>query len=201
MIGPTFSEMLPKNRHIDEGQALVIDNHVNSGISIRETYESMSWAVGGRQNLTFLKDDLKNYIQTKRQLEMIPGEATVITNWLREQSLTKPGFYYDIQVDDKEELTSMFWADPTMISDYSLFGDFVSFDTTHRTNNKYRPLGMTFYRFLYLIILYMCVLQIIHLFWAYYDCCIKFQASNVTIMPVPYCPSSPFLVSRINVYI
>ncbi|KAL7213824.1 hypothetical protein ACSBR2_016372 [Camellia fascicularis] len=39
-------------------------------------------------------------------------------------------------------ITNIFWADHEMITDYELFGDAVSFDTTFRTNKEYRPLAL-----------------------------------------------------------
>jgi zinc finger SWIM domain-containing protein 3 len=78
---------------------------------------------------------------TIRQKEMVVGEATVIQEFFRNEALSKPSFYYDIQVDAAEDIASIFWSDEIMQLDYSLFGDVISFDTTYRTNNKYRPLG------------------------------------------------------------
>ena len=72
---------------------------------------------------------------------MIHGEGTVLMNFFRKQARDRPGFYYDVQVDDREKIASIFWADAQMIADYGLFGDFVSFDTTYRTNKAHRPFG------------------------------------------------------------
>jgi zinc finger SWIM domain-containing protein 3 len=72
---------------------------------------------------------------------MVVGEATVIQEFFRNEAHSKPSFYYDIQVDAEEDIASIFWADGIMQHDYSLFGDVISFDTTYRTNNQYRPLG------------------------------------------------------------
>ena len=44
-------------------------------------------------------------------------------------------------IDEDEHITNVFWSDHAMQSDYAIFRDFVSFDTTYRTNNENRPLG------------------------------------------------------------
>ncbi|GAA0148060.1 hypothetical protein LIER_42981 [Lithospermum erythrorhizon] len=62
--------------------------------------------------------------------------------WLRDQSISKPGFFFDIELDDERRIHSVFWTDAVMISNYTKFGDFVSFDTTYRTNDTARPLGI-----------------------------------------------------------
>lgn len=43
--------------------------------------------------------------------------------------------------DDDDCMTNVFWSDHDMRNDYALFGDFVSYGTTYRTNDKHRPLG------------------------------------------------------------
>ncbi|CAN0925412.1 Protein FAR1-RELATED SEQUENCE 7, partial [Linum grandiflorum] len=39
-------------------------------------------------------------------------------------------------------IESLFWADGRMQMDYHYFGDSISFDTTYRTNDMFRPLGL-----------------------------------------------------------
>ncbi|XP_039684980.1 protein FAR-RED IMPAIRED RESPONSE 1-like [Medicago truncatula] len=109
-------------------------------MSMRTSYEVLGQGVGGMENLPFRFSDLKNYLMTIRQKEMVVGEATVIQEFFRNEALSKPSFYYDIQVDAEEDIGSIFWADGFMQLDYSLFGDVISFDTTYGTNNQYRPL-------------------------------------------------------------
>ncbi|GAA0168374.1 hypothetical protein LIER_23103 [Lithospermum erythrorhizon] len=89
----------------------------------------------------FLRKDLKNYLFLLNKRAIGPGEATVLQSWFRKQA-SRNGFYYDIQVDLDGAIYSIFWADSIMHADYALFGDFVSFDTTYRTNKSYRPLGV-----------------------------------------------------------
>ncbi|KAK2352440.1 protein FAR1-RELATED SEQUENCE [Trifolium repens] len=122
-----------------QGQLAVINS--KAGMSMRTSYEVMGQGVGGTENLPFRFSDLKNYLMTKRQKEMVVGEATVIQEFFRNEALSKPSFYYDIQVDAAEDIASIFWADGIMQLDYALFGDVTSFDTTYRTNNQYRPLA------------------------------------------------------------
>ncbi|CAJ2670018.1 unnamed protein product [Trifolium pratense] len=122
-----------------QGQLAVINS--KAGMSMRTSYEVMGQGVGGTDNLPFRFLDLKNYLMTNRQKEMLVGEATVIQDFFRNEALSKPSFYYDIQVDAAEDIASIFWADGIMQLDYALFGDVISFDTTYRTNNQYRPLA------------------------------------------------------------
>ena len=105
-------------------------------------YDFLVKAAGGFKEVGFTKTDMKNMLNKKRQIQMVKGEATVLMNWFRQQSRDRPGFYYEVQVDKKEQIASIFWADGQMIVDYDHFGDFLSFDTTYRTNKASRPFGM-----------------------------------------------------------
>ncbi|KAK2355663.1 hypothetical protein QL285_093055 [Trifolium repens] len=135
------SHYLRSFREVNEVQGQLALINSKAGMSMRTSYEVMGQGVGGTGNLPFRFSDLKNYSMTARQKEMVVGEATVIQEFFRNEARSKPSFYYDIQVDAAEDIASIFWSDGIMQHDYSLFGDVISFDTTYRTNNQYRPLG------------------------------------------------------------
>ncbi|XP_058784869.1 protein FAR-RED IMPAIRED RESPONSE 1-like [Vicia villosa] len=99
-------------------------------MSIRCSFQVMRQIAGGSKNLGYCFQDLKNFLTTVRQKEMVIGDAT----------MRNPSFYYDIQVDSEENIASIFWSYAIMQQDYELFGDLISFDTTYRTNTEYRPL-------------------------------------------------------------
>lgn len=85
-----------------QGQLAVINS--KAGVSMRTSYEVMGQGVGGTKNLPFRFSDLKNYLMTIRQKEMVVGEAIVIQEFFRNEALSKPSFYYDIQVDAAEDI-------------------------------------------------------------------------------------------------
>ncbi|CAN0919834.1 hypothetical protein LINGRAHAP2_LOCUS31689 [Linum grandiflorum] len=51
-------------------------------------------------------------------------------------------YYVDTQEDNNDYIKSILCSDGQMRADYKVFGDFISFDTTYRTNEHYRPLAM-----------------------------------------------------------
>lgn len=83
--------------------------------------------------------DNSNYLYTKRMRDLKKGDAQVLYNFLKAKQLEDPSFFYAIQVDEKEQLTNLFWADERSIVDYTYFGDVVSFDTTFQTNKYDMP--------------------------------------------------------------
>jgi zinc finger SWIM domain-containing protein 3 len=132
---PERSRYLRSFREVIEVQRQLALINSKAGMLMRTSYEVMGQGVGGTVNLPFRFSDLKNYLTTIRQKEMVVREATIIEEFFKNETLSKPSFYYDIQVDATEDISSIFWADGIMQLDYSLFGDVISFDTTYRTNN------------------------------------------------------------------
>jgi zinc finger SWIM domain-containing protein 3 len=66
--------------------------------------------------------------------------------YFHDKIIENPLFQYALQMDCKEHITNIFWADVKMIMDYAHFDDVVSFDTTFETNKESRPFGV-FVRF------------------------------------------------------
>ncbi|XP_058734030.1 protein FAR1-RELATED SEQUENCE 5-like [Vicia villosa] len=138
---PEHSHYLRSAREISEPQKQLAIINSKSGMSVRSSFQVMRQIAGGSKNLGYCFQDLKNFLTTVRQKEMVIGDATIIQEYLRNEALRNPSFYYDIQVDSEENIASIFWSDAIMQQDYELFGDLISFDTTYRTNTEYRPLA------------------------------------------------------------
>lgn len=83
----------------------------------------------------------KNYLRSKREHDLKQGEAGSLLDYFHNQISESPSSFFRVQMDVEDQITNIFWADAKMILDYGLFGDVVFFDTTYRTNNKYRPFG------------------------------------------------------------
>jgi zinc finger SWIM domain-containing protein 3 len=114
----------------------------DSGIAPKVAHEFLGRYVGGASNLGYTHRDYKNYLRTKRQREMMYGEAGSLLKYFQDKSLENPSFQYATQMDCQEQITNIFWADAKMIVDYAHFGDVITFDTTFGTNKEYRPFGV-----------------------------------------------------------
>ncbi|XP_030936182.1 protein FAR1-RELATED SEQUENCE 5-like [Quercus lobata] len=133
--------MLPSQRIITDIQAIEIELADNSGIPPKLAHELMSRQVGGRENLGFTKQDHKNYLRTKRKIDLQQGEVGGLLNYFLSQVSENPSFFFRVQLDVEDQITNIFWADAKMIFDYGIYGDVVFFDTTYRTNKECRPFG------------------------------------------------------------
>ncbi|KAK9705025.1 hypothetical protein RND81_07G027800 [Saponaria officinalis] len=133
---------MSSQRKITETQAISIELADASGIKPRAAHELHVAQVGKSSNLNYTHRDHKNYLRSKRQKDLMYGEAGSLLKYFHEQTLENPSFQYSIQLDSEEQITNIFWADVKMLIDYSLFGDKLAFDTTFGTNKENRPIGV-----------------------------------------------------------
>ncbi len=57
--------MMPSQQKISEAQSLEIDLHDDSGIKLKDSYEFMGRQAGGKDVISYTKQDQKNYIHNK----------------------------------------------------------------------------------------------------------------------------------------
>ncbi|XP_028067917.1 protein FAR1-RELATED SEQUENCE 5-like [Camellia sinensis] len=139
---PQCTHLIPSQRKLCQAQALKVDIANDTGISLKASHDLISALAGGKENLRFTREDQKSYLRGKRQRNLQYGEAGSLLRYFQQQAAENPYFYYAIQLDVDEMITNIFWVDHEMITDYELFGDAVSFDTTFQTNKEYRPLAL-----------------------------------------------------------
>ncbi|XP_043703788.1 protein FAR1-RELATED SEQUENCE 5-like [Telopea speciosissima] len=139
---PSTSHMMRSQRSVSKLHTFEIDLIDDSGIKPKDMFEDMSRQVGDGRNLGYTQQDQKNCLQTKRQRDLSFGEAGNLLLYFENQSRVNPSFTYSLQLDNNEQITNIFWADPKMRIDYAQFGDVLSFDTTFCTNKEYRPFGI-----------------------------------------------------------
>ncbi|XP_062080846.1 protein FAR1-RELATED SEQUENCE 5-like [Humulus lupulus] len=139
---PNKSHLHRSHRRVTAAQVAKIDMADCSRIAPKESCELMARRVGGRENLGMIGLDYKNYLRTKRMIQMRLGEAGGVLEYLQRMQSKDPNFFYAIQVDVDDLITNIFWADAAMITSYFHFGDVISFDTTYRKNQEGRPFAM-----------------------------------------------------------
>lgn len=94
------------------------------------------------ETVGFILRDQSTYLHTNRMRELEKGDAQVLLDFLKAKQLEDPSFFYAIQLDDKEQVTNIFWADPRSIIDYAYFGDVILFDTTYRGSKNEIPVAL-----------------------------------------------------------
>ncbi|XP_045810796.1 protein FAR1-RELATED SEQUENCE 5-like [Trifolium pratense] len=138
---PEHVHMIRSHRRISEAQASQIVLGDESGLTPKDLHEYISKQAGGIETVGFTREDLKNYLKTKRKQSLKYGEVGALMMYFKQES-ENPSFFYDFQMDVDELITNIFWADAQMINDYGYFGDVITFDTTYKTNKDCWPLGV-----------------------------------------------------------
>ncbi|XP_027071125.2 protein FAR-RED IMPAIRED RESPONSE 1-like [Coffea arabica] len=139
---PSKTHLFRSHRHLTMAHEAEIYMARSCGITPKQSIELMSKQVGGRENLGFIRDDLKNYLRSKRSIPMMQGDTGGVLEYLQGMQLEDPNFFYAIQVDEDDLITNIFWADAKMRTDFAHFGDVVCFDTTYRKHKDGRPIAL-----------------------------------------------------------
>nr|GLL33764.1 protein FAR1-RELATED SEQUENCE 5-like [Ipomoea trifida] len=63
------------------------------------------------------------------------GDAQMVLSNYIEKKLDCDDFYFEYEVNDKDQLSRVFWADGVARKQFSVFGEAMAFDATYQTNN------------------------------------------------------------------
>ena len=81
LIPKPFQHLMKSNRKITPVQEKTIELLVGSGNKQRAAFDYLVKNAGGFEKLGFLKEDMKNMLNRKRQIKMERGEGTVLMNF------------------------------------------------------------------------------------------------------------------------
>ncbi|CAN0837444.1 Protein FAR1-RELATED SEQUENCE 5 [Linum grandiflorum] len=133
---------LPCNHSISTLTAMVSKSMDDVGVSVRDTYDLLANCSGGRDKVGCTRRDLQNHRDFVRRSPLKQGESKWLHDFFHAEKAKDPTFFYKVKTDAAMSIESLFWADGTMQMDYHYFGDSISFDTTYRTNDMFRPLWL-----------------------------------------------------------
>lgn len=142
LVSPAKTHMLRSHRRLTTLQASQADNIERAGIAPTAGFAFMTNEGGGREEVGFIFEDYKNYLRSKRSIEMKVSDTGGIFEYLQQKQLNDPSFFYAVQVDEDASITNILWVDGRMKFDYVHFGDVICFDTTHKKNKEGRPFAL-----------------------------------------------------------
>ncbi|XP_068650681.1 protein FAR1-RELATED SEQUENCE 5-like [Aristolochia californica] len=97
----------------------------------------------GIGNFGFGEQEGRSHVQTLRKRKMSLGkDAQNVLDYFRRMKSENPSFYYGIQIDEDQNLCSIFWADTRSRMACNYFGDVVYVDTTYRTSRYEMPFAI-----------------------------------------------------------
>ncbi|RYR74180.1 hypothetical protein Ahy_A02g008812 [Arachis hypogaea] len=135
-----FTHLLPSHRKMSEGDKAQVDSFKQFGIATLKIMAYMAGQSGGYGMLRFTKRDLYNYVHGQRVVRICDGDAAATISYLEGKANADmmTVAHYTRTADNR--LGSLFWADGEMMSDYQVFGNVLSFDSTYRSNKYKKPL-------------------------------------------------------------
>ncbi|QHN92439.1 Protein FAR1-RELATED SEQUENCE [Arachis hypogaea] len=140
-LAPTmFSHLLPSHRKMSNGDKAQFDSMKKFGIPTSKIMTYMAGQSGGYGMLRFTKRDLYNYIHGQRMARINDGDAAATISYLEGKANADMTTVARYTRTADNRLGSLFWVDGEMMSDYQLFGDVMTFDSTYRSNKYKKPL-------------------------------------------------------------
>ncbi|GAV74313.1 FAR1 domain-containing protein/SWIM domain-containing protein/MULE domain-containing protein [Cephalotus follicularis] len=136
LVPPDKVHFLRSHRHVSGAAKSLIDTLQGAGIGPSGIMSALIKEYGGISNVGFTERDCRNYMRSSRQ-RTLGGDTQNLLDYLRSKQADHPAFFYAIQGDEDHCMSNVFWADPKARTNYSYFGDTITFDTTYRSN-RYR---------------------------------------------------------------
>ncbi|XP_042457790.1 protein FAR1-RELATED SEQUENCE 5-like [Zingiber officinale] len=136
LVRPHKTHLLRSHRRLLAAQ------HDETGEQLEKPAQTLEFLIEDdhdAESIGFVLKDQSSYLHTNRIRELERGDVQFLLESLKAKKLEDPSFFYAIQIDDREQVTNLFWADSRSIIDYTYFGDVVLFDTTYRANKNEMP--------------------------------------------------------------
>ncbi|XP_017405958.2 protein FAR-RED IMPAIRED RESPONSE 1-like [Vigna angularis] len=136
---PKTSNLISSNRQLNMHAKHTLGVNDDAGVRINKSFLSMVSEVGGYENMEFVERDARNFIGQRRRSLCKEGDGQALLHHFSKMRQLNNEFFYEIQMDQYNRITSVFWADPRSRAACEEFGDVVSFDTTYLTNKYDMP--------------------------------------------------------------
>ncbi|KAH9794408.1 protein FAR1-RELATED SEQUENCE [Citrus sinensis] len=109
------------------------------GIRIAQNFNSIVVGADGYENVPFLENDCRNFVDKTRRLQLEEGDAMTLLKYFQKKQAECNGFFFSIDLDEEDRLKNVFWADSWSRAAYKYFGDVITFDSTYLTNKYDMP--------------------------------------------------------------
>ena len=96
--------------------------------------------VRGYNNVRFIMKDLYNKLGKANEVRLGDLDAEKALGYLQAKADQDVHRFVKFTCDSERRLENLLWADSRARSDYSKFGDILSFDTTYMSNQYGKPL-------------------------------------------------------------
>ncbi|XP_020242964.1 protein FAR1-RELATED SEQUENCE 5-like [Asparagus officinalis] len=133
ITSPSRTHFLRGNREVTSAKKTLIKQFGEVNIPTNKQMAFFENSSGGFHRIGCIETDVRNYERDLRE-ERRGHDAQMMLDHFKSEQEKNPSFYYVYEVDEEKRLTHCFWVDGIARMNYQHFGDVVSFDATHNTN-------------------------------------------------------------------
>ncbi|XP_019191175.1 PREDICTED: protein FAR1-RELATED SEQUENCE 5-like [Ipomoea nil] len=134
-------QFLKGNRNISSVHQKFILDCAKANIGASKSHGLYIQIVGDCSEVGATVVDFKNVRRDLRAYILGAYAQILVHNLIKKQEMC-PAFAFDYEVDEDEQMSRLFWADPMSKKNFAAFGDVVSFDATYSTNRYDLAMGM-----------------------------------------------------------
>ena len=136
---PGEVRFLRSHKYITEQEKDLIRTCKRVNIPTRNILAIMAFFRGrGLSSLPYTAKQISN-MGTKMRIDNGLNDMMQVVSFFEQKKSEDPLFYYSFKTDPAKNVMHIFWADGTGIRNYQQYGDFLSFDTTYKTNKYNLP--------------------------------------------------------------
>ncbi|XP_074299205.1 uncharacterized protein LOC141630258 [Silene latifolia] len=123
-----------RHLHLYNKKTIIDHSRVNQGQTT--AFRNVKEYVDGYENVGAQLVDFKNF---RRDIKYFIGDrdAQLYVNHFEDKRDANEGFYFAYEVDSGKCLVRAFWCDAESRRNYSLFGDYITYDPTYSTNKYF----------------------------------------------------------------
>ncbi|XP_074288709.1 protein FAR1-RELATED SEQUENCE 5-like [Silene latifolia] len=133
LASPSSMLFMKENRKMTSIQKTFVVKAARLKMGPVKAFRGWKELTGGYSNVGATETDFKNFVRNMKQYIGLSDAQMVVDNFSQKKE-TCSTFYFDFEVDEKQCLSGLFWADTISRKNYALFGDMLSIDSTFRTN-------------------------------------------------------------------
>lgn len=126
------------HNQIDEGTRGIIEEMVDSSMSLTNMYGMLSGMHGGPSMVPFTRKAMDRLAYAIRRDESSDDMQKTL-DVLKDLQKRSKNFFYSIQVDEACRVKNIFWSHAVSRLNFEHFGDVITFDTTYKTNKYNMP--------------------------------------------------------------
>lgn len=138
LVTPAMRHFLRSHKQELDPSKSLSNSFSSPGMGLNDPINVLTDDSNSFGKLVFTVQNSVNYIGRGR-LSTFGIDAQSLLGFFKVMQASDPAFFYAIQVDEEDRLSSVFWVDTRSRIAYNCFSDVVAFDTTYHVNQYKMP--------------------------------------------------------------